>query len=331
MASQLGLNHRTVRRGLEELVKAGVVEKRPRVGNFVKYVRPRELTMSVALVCPRYLLDQSEQHPTIGALIGGACRSLDHRDYSVTTLSYRPGCLWEDVGPTALERGVRALLLYPQRDIDPEELRRFEEAGIHVVLAGSTSDPRVMDAAAGAVFATHGRAFETAMRMILSQGHTRVAVTFYTHFPELQQHEAILEKFCAEQPALGGLEQLVFRLPNRQWSDYSYLERLLDRKPRPTALIVPDEVCAAEIFRMCYRRDIKIPDELSLVSLNNTTPLAFPVPLVSTNSPKDLSAVGSRAAEMIITLVDGRPLTQRLVGIECDLQPGESIGPPPSI
>jgi DNA-binding LacI/PurR family transcriptional regulator len=329
LATRLGINHRTVRRGLEELVKAGVIEKRPRVGNFVKQVRPRELTISLALVYPQYLLDQSAQHPTVGALIGGACQSMDHRDYSATTMSYRPGRLWDDVGPVLVERGVRGILLYPQRDLTVAELLRLEEAGVHVVLTGPTRDQRVVDIVSGAVWVGAPQTLENLLNRIVELKHRRLAVALYTEGPNRRRFEIILSTLARQHPELGGLEQIVFEMPNRQAPDFSRLSRLLDRDPLPTAIVVPDEVCAAEVFRICHRRSIRIPEQISLASLDNNTPLAFPIALASPDSLRHLSEVGRCATEMLISLVEGRSPERRVVEIQPQLRLGESLGPSP--
>ncbi|MCC6581179.1 MAG: GntR family transcriptional regulator [Phycisphaeraceae bacterium] len=330
MADELGMNHRTVRRGLEELVKAGIVEKRPRVGNFVRGVRPRELTDSIVLACPKYKLDLPDQHPAIGAIISGMCRALDRRDFSVGTMSYAPGRLWDDIGPTLVERGVRGMILFPQRDITVEEIRKFEDAGVRVVLIGETRDISLDSAVSGAVTTTIMPALEQILQRLIDVGHRRIVMTTYMLSPHRRSIEQLVRKFMDRYEFLGTPDDFFFALPNVDKVDMSRLDRLFTRQVKPTAIIAHDEVMLAELFRISYRRGIAVPRQLSLAGLSNCTPLMFPVEVASTNTLRCLQEMSEMAARRLALLLDGKRLDEPFLRLDEQVIWGQSIVPPPA-
>jgi len=327
IAAELGLNHRTVRRGLDDLARAGVIQKLPRVGNFVRDIPPRELTVTLALVYPRYLFESYAQPPSIGALVGGVCSEVDLRDYSLVTMSYGPGRLWDDLGASLIEREVRGILLYPQRDITVEEIRRLEENNIRVIFVGTIHHQRLAQAASGAVWVSTNKVLQSLMTRLIDAGHRRIRFAMYTEFPRRVELEAIVEDVC-RRSNIGSAADVIFDMPNRTTADYSRLELLLDESPAPTAIIVSDDVSASELMRACYRRGIQIPRDLSICSVHNATPLAFPVQLASPNSMRYLAMSGQEAAQRMIALLAGQTLDVPIKEIPAEIDADESIGSP---
>ena len=58
----------------------------------------------------------------------------------------------------------------------------------------------------------------------------------------------------------------------------SIVEEMLDREDRPTAFLVSDDILALLLERICIRRGLNIPGDVSIVSFNNSliTQMAYP-------------------------------------------------------
>jgi DNA-binding LacI/PurR family transcriptional regulator len=58
----------------------------------------------------------------------------------------------------------------------------------------------------------------------------------------------------------------------------SVMEELLDRENRPTAFLVGDDILALLLERICIRKGLRIPRDISIVSFNNSliTQMAYP-------------------------------------------------------
>lgn len=58
----------------------------------------------------------------------------------------------------------------------------------------------------------------------------------------------------------------------------SVMEELLDREDRPTAFLVSDDILALLLERICIRKGLHIPGDISIISFNNSliTQMAYP-------------------------------------------------------
>src|SRR5689334_4998770 len=112
LASELKMNHQTVRRGLAQLVDEGVIVKQPGVGNFVKPVSTLHVGTSVAMVLPTQYLQMKSFSPA-GFVYEGVSRVLEQSEYNISVLTFKPWKLWEDAGKPVLDRGIKGVLVAP--------------------------------------------------------------------------------------------------------------------------------------------------------------------------------------------------------------------------
>lgn len=134
-ADVMEMNQRTVRRGINDLVEAGVVVKRPRVGSFLKSISPVEMATSVAVLLPKWMIQGDGVHPVVGGVLKGVHEVLDHGTYSVAHSYYHKDNFWLDTGQVLVERGIRGVLLYVGSWSNEllDGVRKLRDAGIKIV------------------------------------------------------------------------------------------------------------------------------------------------------------------------------------------------------
>lgn len=328
LAERFNMNARTVRRGLAELEAEGVIEKRPRAGNFVRAAARRELTATVAVVFPSYFRDDHGSHPTVGSLLTGVSEVFDQRDYPLSTYWYGPGRFWIDAGQAIVESGAAGLLLYPHGSLVREDIERLRAEQIQIALLAQSSCRFLEDLPIPGVEQDRISALTQLMDRLLEAGHRRIAVGCYTSVYDREMVMAVLRRYRQKVPGLGQMRDLVFDIHNEDHVDLSILPQLLERHPRPTALLVPDEVVAGEVFRLCYRLGIRVPDDLSLAAIMDGTAGAHPVPLIAARTSSVMVRTGQLAGEILKRQMSGRATDLGTRTITLELQEGESIGPP---
>lgn len=85
-------------------------------------------------------------------------------------------------------------------------------------------------------------------------------------------------------------------------------QKLLERTPRPTALICGSDDIALGMFDVFAERNIRVPEDISLVAWNNTiTP--DQLPLRPTTIATDFKQSGKLAAQKILAMIDTDPQT----------------------
>ena len=316
LARQLSIDQRTVRRGLKELVAAGLVIKRPRVGNFVRQSTPSEMVTQIAVILPDWMLHNAPLHPIPLLIHKGINRALNRDDYSVSTYWYGSDRLWEDAGRHIVARGVRGALIYPQNTRAAAAIQEIMNAGVEVACLEHNpplDDIEVFSVDTGTNTTGH-RFYKVLLEGMVKRGHRDVATAIYVPSTETDQIRRDLKQLASEY-GLGNPNQMLFEVQSDgyRW-DREALGQILDRKPRPTAVVVADEFLAADLLRACYQRGINIPDDLSIAAAFSHTPHLHPVPLTSPDWAKLRAHASELAAQHLVKAIRGeRPLLQRLV------------------
>lgn len=84
------------------------------------------------------------------------------------------------------------------------------------------------------------------------------------------------------------------------------MRRLLEEKPRPTAVVATNDVFAVGGMMACRAAGVRIPDEVSITGVDNTDLGATQTPaLTSIRTP--IIEIGRAAAEQVIARLEGRP------------------------
>jgi LacI family transcriptional regulator len=86
------------------------------------------------------------------------------------------------------------------------------------------------------------------------------------------------------------------------------MQRLLDTKPRPTAIVATNDVFAVGAMLACREAGVRIPEDISITGVDNTDLGATQTPpLTSIRTP--IVEVGRAAAEQVVARLDGKPFT----------------------
>ncbi|WP_394646617.1 LacI family DNA-binding transcriptional regulator [uncultured Sphingomonas sp.] len=103
--------------------------------------------------------------------------------------------------------------------------------------------------------------------------------------------------------------------------------QLLDLAPAPTAIIASNDQMALAALDQARTRGLAVPDDLSIVSFDDTPVVRYThPPLAAISQP--IADVAARAAEMIIARTMGRPVEEERVVIPSAFVPRASIAPP---
>jgi DNA-binding LacI/PurR family transcriptional regulator len=346
LAERFGMNTRTVRRALGELVEEGILYKQPRAGCFVRRIRPRAVLPQVIVALPVHLRDvgtwdphageeiggrpggilrSDGTHPLLGLLSANMARVLDQRNYAISTLFYHYSRFWMDIGAPAVEWGARGMILWSGSRVAPAEMRRLLDAGVQVVVLDAPEPLAAMGLPTVGV--DYRAAAGQLVNRLVQLGHRRIAVASYERTGRVDPILSALEEVRRRKGA-NGLEVVSMEIANAPTGmGYDCLERIFAH-PRPTAVVTPDEFTAHEVFRRCRRHEVRIPEQLSVAALSNITPWAFGVSLTAADSARTWGRAVREAADQLKQMLDGqtpRPAPRQL---EAKMEWGQSIDRP---
>ena len=117
--------------------------------------------------------------------------------------------------------------------------------------------------------------------------------------------------------------------------DFSYAsgeiaaQQLLGRSDRPTAIIASNDQMALATLEVARGLGLSVPNDLSLVSFDNTPLVHFTQPpLTAVDQP--IAATTSRAVELIIDAQRGKPPPPGLTTVSATIFERDSVAPPAS-
>ena len=101
---------------------------------------------------------------------------------------------------------------------------------------------------------------------------------------------------------------------------------LLEQNPRPTAIIASSDQMSLAALDTAIERGLKVPEDISLVSFDNTPVARFTVPqLTAIDQP--IAATFAKAVELLITQGDALDQLQPVVTESCLVQRGSTAPP----
>ena len=161
----------------------------------------------------------------------------------------------------------------------------------------------------------------SAVEQLILLGHTRIAhigIQYdYTGEQRLNGYLDALRKYCI--PVSRQLVRMNY--PSREWG-YHAARELFSLKRPPSAVFCANDTIAAGVVNFCADRNIRIPEELSLVGFGNT-PTAEYLNLnsVSQNDEKISGAICSNLLRLIdreeippLTVIPTSPIPRRSAG-----------------
>ena len=317
-----GVSVTTARRALLELVKDGIVRRRPGVGTMVS---PRVREAHLALVSIDYRGDAWwATSAVMGELIAGI-GELAWKRHASFSMSGVPEERATDYLASLVEaRSVDGLLVRTANDIRPEHLDILERAGLPYVvlkreLPGRAMNCVVSDDVLGARLAT---------RHLIERGHRRIGFVCAKPSLSLTQErlsgyrQVLAEAGLSLDPALVRLE-LSF---DKSAGDTSVRE-LLQLEPRPTAIFVASDTMAIGAYQAARALGLTIPRDVALVGYDDISPAAVLEPPLTTirTAFEDFGRLG---AQLLLDLIDGRVEAPQRVVIAPKLILRQSTGKP---
>lgn len=118
----------------------------------------------------------------------------------------------------------------------------------------------------------------------------------------------------------------IIELPLFPKTDAPEIRTLLERDDRPTAIIVCDDMYAMVLMQIAAFLNLRIPEELSIVSFNNTAYARFSVPQL-TSIDVNSQQLGIEAASQIINHIENPTLLATKIIVPHFLVERESCAP----
>jgi len=266
--------------------------------------------------------------------LGAACADAD------AGLILLPVAAGAPPGSQAGRAGVDGYVVYSMPDDDPTVAAALA-GGLPVVLIDQPEVPGVTF-----VGIDDHRAAYLQLRHLLQLGHRRIGVLAYrmtpqrrdTPRPASQQADATYRltrlRLAGYREALAevGLnpDDLDYRESEVNDPDggRAAADRLLERHPRPTALLGDADQLALGALRAAHERGLRVPTDLSVIGTDDVPAAALATPPLTTLA-QPLFAKGHEAGRLLLEQIDGHPPAPPTL-LPVTLKIRATTAPPPS-
>ncbi len=212
--------------------------------------------------------------------------------------------------------------------ISDGRINQLSALGIPFILHGRTID----QAAHAWLDIDNEGAFQHATKHLLDLGHTRIAlINGYKKFTYAAHQERGFRAALAER-GIAVNEQMIGEGIMTDEVGFRFAERFLAMRPRPTAILVSSMMMALGGFRAIRSAGLELGKDVSMSSHDDVFPFLNAdrmVPAMSTTR-SSIRAAGTRVAELVTELLQGREPTTIHELWPVDLVIRSSTGPAPS-
>lgn len=340
LAAEFGLSHMTVRKGLAVLVDQNLIERRTGIGTFAVDPRqpatPSETTAPASPASTRTgqavalcMTDNTSEMPMLGPLVNGVRSILEPQRLPLEIVGFPDGgCndqFWSLIGDRVQGLIVQGYLSLA--DIEALEARQMKFVSVGMELGRADAPWVSID-------------FEHMLTTIIKEtyrfGHTSVGLVGWgpkkvprsptsNNHPSQQAYRRACYRFNMQTSA-----NRMYQLPLVDWPDASLVDTRIvldDLANLPTCLIVSDEVMAVALIRDLESKGMRVPEDISMVCLFDSTPHTHRLPMTGVDSKAEYMSIFRKATQMLLAQIQGKPLAATKINHQCTVHFKASLAP----
>lgn len=192
----------------------------------------------------------------------------------VANTSYDPARM-EVCVSRMLQRKVDGVAIMTS-EMDERLITEFESRGIPLVFL----DTGIVHALASNILVDYAAGVEPALEHIAALGHERIA---FIAGPATLRSARIRREAYARFMEQKGLGPALIEQGNHQvMGGHEAMERLLDARPRPTAVLASNDMTAIGALGAIHERGLRVPAEISIAGFDDIAISAFTHPALTT-------------------------------------------------
>lgn len=288
----------TIRRGLNELEKEGYLERERGKGTF--FIKPKKkLKEKKIAVITTYVSNY-----IFPSIISGIEEEVSSRHYTLTFASTKndPERERELLG-NIIDSEVEGLIIEPAKSAVKPNLdlyRELDEKEIPFVMINAMYkelEPSyvIMDDCKGAYIAA---------KYLLQLGHQRIAGIFKKDdLQGVYRKKGFIKALREYKISLNDVLIGEYNTGDTESYTYYFTEEILKQKDRITAVLCYNEEMAMKVIDVIYNNDLKIPDDISLLTFDDSV-LATTGGLRLTTIRHPKKELGKKAAQQLFNMIN---------------------------
>jgi len=317
---RFGVSQGTIRRAMLDLSREGLLVRKVPAGTFV--CKKNESALSVGIIT---LASESE---FIAGLLSEFSKLCRERQYPVQVYLINP----DDDAEEAIRQVQNAptnekiVLLCNPPKLTKNLQRSLLKRGFHTV----NVDVRIPGYSGNFVGVDDAEGIRLGLKHLVELGHRRIALLVNEPM-EAGTIDARVQAFEKLTSKLGLTQSVVVKCETKMGEDsyvaaYNQIDNVLALRPRPTAVFTVSDVGAWATLKRLRELDIAVPQDISVLGLDDDRPSAHTHPALSTIA-QPMAEIANRAIELLVK----KQTESKTVFIHPTLVVRESTGTSPAM
>ena len=302
LQKQFEVSRQTVRNALELLEKQGFVRSRQGSGTYVVDREAEEQKKSRRIAVVTTYVDNY----IFPRIIQGIESVLSKEGFQVQ-IAFTGNRIWKEEAILAdlLEQDLRGIIIETTKSALPNPnlllYRRLQEKGISILFINS----HYPELDCPMVCLQDEEAGRLAAECLLANGHKKVGGLFKRDDGQgIRRYQGFLE--ALREGGVRPAEENILWFDTEDALDFESMEeRIVKRLSVCTGIMCYNDSTAARVMELWKRRGISVPEDVSIVSVDNTDlAMLGDVGLTSVHHPKE--KLGEKAAKQLISMIRNR-------------------------
>ena len=297
LANEYKVSYMTVRRAVGELIDEGVLYRENGQGTFVARPGRRGTVYSTVLFSLSNITTQDFLEPFYSEILSGVITAAAEKNYTVIT-SYK------DININHDNSDIRGKKIKYDGIISPvpHDLSAFKILNqfLPVVLIGDWQLKKELPA----VFVNSYKGAMSGLNYLFESGHKRIGLL--VHNSEVTKNISRYKAYCdfLKIKAIPFDNQLIYSTEEIFSEAEKAGDYFLDMEKPPTAIFCHNDIMAAGVLKTMHKRNIKVPENISILGYNDTTIAIQVFPELSTVRAGTVE-IGKQAFNTLYQMIEG--------------------------
>lgn len=167
------------------------------------------------------------------------------------------------------------------------------------------------------------------MDYLIASGHRRIGMIYGVAHDGMGLDRLTAYKVALQKAGLPGDDNLVEHCGTTLEEGYKATGRLLNRSPRPTAIVIINDLLAVGALRAAAERGLRVPEDISVASFDDIDLASYVNPPLTTVR-MDAEELGRTSARLVFSRLVNPKLAPQDIHIASRLVIRSSTGPAPN-
>lgn len=296
LAKNMGVSYMTIRKAILDLVEEGILHKQATKGTFVNHSKVNQkLTHNIGFFLDEKIVEGISS-PYYSLVFNAIEKEVKKHGNNLILFSD-----FDDLNPLKSKKKVDGVIIccFPRIEQKIQEIKKF----LPIILLDNPSS----DKSIPSISIDNFNSVSESINYLINNGHQKIGFMTGLMDSDIAKDRLKGYKAALSRHSLEISEELIFN------GDYSYesgeigAKKLLNQKPRPTAIFCSNDMMAIGALKAIQEAGLSIPKDISVIGFDNIEVASKVFPALTTISAP-IPEIAELSVSYIIKAISGKSI-----------------------